>query len=73
MKNMMKEYLGNEYSENHLRNFCLYWMKAADGRGHVRSLIPGLDPYKAKWLNDEDEIYAALEYMIDFLEKRLSA
>ena len=42
-------------------------------RGHVRSLIPGLDPYKAKWLNDEDEIYAALEYMIDFLEKRLSA
>ena len=29
----MKQYLGNEYSENHLRNFCLYWMKAADGRG----------------------------------------
>ena len=33
MKNMMKEYLGNEYSENHLRNFCLYWMKAAGGSG----------------------------------------
>ncbi len=33
MKNMMKQYLGNEYSENHLRNFCLYWMKAAGGRG----------------------------------------
>ncbi len=33
MKNMMKHYLGNEYSENHLRNFCLYWMKAAEGRG----------------------------------------
>ena len=30
---MMKQYLGNEYSENHLRNFCLYWMKAAGGRG----------------------------------------
>lgn len=33
MTNMMKEYLESEYSENHLRNFCLYWMKAADGRG----------------------------------------
>ena len=34
MKNMMKEYLGSEYSDsNHIRNFCLYWMKAADGSG----------------------------------------
>ena len=34
MKNMMKEYLGSEYSNsNHIRNFCLYWMKAADGSG----------------------------------------
>lgn len=33
MKNMMKEYLGNNYSNNHLRNFCLYWQKAAGGRG----------------------------------------
>ena len=33
MNNMMKQYLGNEYSENHLRNFCLYWMKAAGGSG----------------------------------------
>ncbi len=46
MKNMMKEYLGNEYSENHLRNFCLYWMKAADGRG---------DEWRAK--NDLDCLY----------------
>jgi len=30
MRNMMKEYLGNDYSDNHLKNFCLYWMK---GRG----------------------------------------
>ncbi len=29
MKNMMKEYLGNDYSSDHLRNFCLYWMKGA--------------------------------------------
>lgn len=34
MKNMMKEYLGSEYSDsNHIRNFSLYWMKAADGSG----------------------------------------
>lgn len=28
--NMMKEYLGNDYSNNHLRNFCLYWMKGRE-------------------------------------------
>ncbi len=33
MKNLMKKYMGNEYTDNHLRNFCLYWMKAADGSG----------------------------------------
>ena len=27
MKNMMKAYLGKDYSSNHLRNFCLYWLK----------------------------------------------
>jgi len=27
MNNMMKEYLGAEYSKDHLKNFCLYWMK----------------------------------------------
>ena len=33
MMNMMKEYLKKDYSDNHLRNFCLYWLKGADGRG----------------------------------------
>ncbi len=33
MKNMMKEYLENDYTENHLRNFCLYWMNASEGCG----------------------------------------
>ena len=33
MKNKMKEYLGNEYSDNHIKNYCLYWMKASDGSG----------------------------------------
>ena len=27
MKNLMKQYLGSEYTSNHLKNFCLYWMK----------------------------------------------
>ncbi len=31
MKNMLKEYLGNDYSNNHLRNFCLYWMRVVEG------------------------------------------
>lgn len=26
-RNMMKSYLGDSYSSNHLKNFCLYWMK----------------------------------------------
>ena len=33
MKKMMKEYIGKEYTSNHLKNFCLYWMKAAKGKG----------------------------------------
>ncbi len=36
MKNMMKEYLGNDYSNDHLRNFCLYWIKAY-GNGRTES------------------------------------
>ena len=30
MRNMMKEYLENDYSDNHLKNFCLYWMKGRE-------------------------------------------
>lgn len=30
MENMMKWYLGDEYSNNHLKNFCLYWMKGRE-------------------------------------------
>ena len=36
----------------------------------VGPLISGLSPYEAKWLIDEHEIEKALEYMIDFLQKR---
>jgi hypothetical protein len=27
---MMNVYLGSEYSDNHLKNFCLYWMKGRE-------------------------------------------
>ena len=30
MRNMMKAYLENDYSDNHLKNFCLYWMKGRE-------------------------------------------
>ena len=40
MRNMMKAYLGNDYSDNHLRNFCLYWMKGRET--------------KPKWENTEE-------------------
>lgn len=40
MRNMMKEYLGNDYSDNHLKNFCLYWMKGRET--------------KPKWENTEE-------------------
>ena len=33
MMNMMKEYLKKDYSDNHLRNFCLYWLKGTGGHG----------------------------------------
>lgn len=45
-KNMMQEYLGEQYTNNHLRNFCLYWLKAADGSG---------DEWRKK--NDMDCLY----------------
>lgn len=37
MMNMMKEYLGNDYTDNHLKNFCLYWMKGRERRAEYAS------------------------------------
>ena len=33
MKNMLKEYLGKDYTSNKIRNFCRYWLKASKGSG----------------------------------------
>ena len=46
MKNMMKEYLENEYSDNHLRNFCLYF----DGDLRADTLMSAWTPIK--WVVD---------------------
>lgn len=56
MKNMMKEYLGSEYTNNHLRNFCLYWMKALEGSG---------DEWRKK--NDLDCLYFNKDLRADTL------
>ncbi|MBR4530443.1 MAG: hypothetical protein IKO80_09225 [Lachnospiraceae bacterium] len=51
MKNMLKEYLGDKYSSNHLRNFCLYWLKAFE----CKASYPSVDEWRAK--NDLDCLY----------------
>ncbi len=46
MKNMMKEYLGTEYSDNHLRNFCLYWTKGYESRDR--------EAFSEEWRKEND-------------------
>ena len=48
MQNRMKLYLGDEYSGNYLRNFCLYWMKGI----RVRGDYPTYDEWRSE--NDLD-------------------
>ncbi|MCR4655261.1 MAG: hypothetical protein K5770_03415 [Lachnospiraceae bacterium] len=61
MKNMMKEYLGNDYSNNHLRNFCLYWIKAFECRDRYSSY----DEWRKE--NDLDCQYLAGDLRADTL------
>lgn len=51
MKNMMNAYLGDDYSNNHLRNFCLYWMKGISTRRNY----PTYDKWRSE--NDMDCLY----------------
>ena len=46
MKNMMKEYLGYDYSNDHLKNFCLY----LDGDLRADTLMSAWTP--VKWVAD---------------------
>lgn len=33
MENMMKQYLGKQYDNNSLKNFCNYWIRLSEGQG----------------------------------------
>ncbi|MGN0424959.1 MAG: hypothetical protein ACI4FY_06515 [Acetatifactor sp.] len=61
MDNKMKQYLGEAYTENHLRNFCLYWMK---GRGS-RDNYPSWDD----WRRENDYFLKLLAQERDSLGK----
>ena len=58
MKNMMKEYLGSDYSNDYLRNFCLYWMKGSDTMPAWENTEEGRERYD-EWRrkNDMDCMY----------------
>jgi len=56
MKNMMREYLGKEYTDNKIKNFCRYWLKASEGEG---------DEWRAK--NDLDCLYFGGDLRADTL------
>ncbi len=53
MKNMMKEYLGSDYSNDPLRNFCMYWMKGEDTLPKWEDTEEGRDRYDA-WRKEND-------------------
>ncbi len=57
----MKEYLGNAYSSNHLRNFCLYWIKVLECRERYASF----DEWRKN--NDLDCLYLDGELRADTL------
>lgn len=70
-RNMMKEYLGDEYSSNHLKNFCLYWMKgretepAYDKYEDSESFRKDFDEWRKK--NDLDCLYFGGDLRADTL------
>lgn len=58
MRNMMKAYLGNDYSDNRLRNFCFYWMKGRETKPQWEDTEEGkarFDEWRQK--NDLDCLY----------------
>ena len=68
MKNMMKEYLGEAYSKDHLKNFCRYWMKGRETRPKWEDTEEGhrkYDDWRKK--NDLDCIYFGGDLRADTL------
>lgn len=53
MKNMMKEYLGENYSNDHFRNFCLYWMEGENSLPKWENTDEGRARYDA-WRREND-------------------
>ncbi len=53
MENMMKKYLGNDYTNDHLKNFCLYWMKGMDTMPKWEDSEEGRARYNA-WRKEND-------------------
>ncbi|MBR1797629.1 MAG: hypothetical protein IJ757_06445 [Clostridiales bacterium] len=54
MKNMMKTYLGKDYSDNHLRNFCLYWLKGMSCKPAWEDDSKGRRAVYDTWRKDND-------------------
>ena len=67
-QNMMKIYLGDSYSGNHLKNFCLYWMKGRETEPKWENTEEGKERYD-RWraMNDLDCLYFAGDLRADTL------
>ena len=53
MENMMKVYLGNDYSDDYLKNFCLYWLKGMACKPAWEDTEEGRAAYDA-WRREND-------------------
>ena len=53
MENMMKVYLGNDYSDDYLKNFCLYWLKGMACRPSWENTEESRAAYDA-WRKEND-------------------
>ena len=72
-KNMMQEYLGEQYTSNHLRNFCLYWLRAAEGSGEEWRKINDLDCLYFEGDLRADTLMSAwtpVKWVVNFLNKK---
>ena len=58
MENMMKIYLGNDYSNDYLKNFCLYWLKGLETKPEWENTARGRRIFDAwRRANDLDCLY----------------
>lgn len=68
MENMMKGYLGNDYSDDYLKNFCLYWLKGLETKPEWEDTKIGRRLYDAwRRANDLDCLYFGGDLRADTL------